>query len=195
LILSYAVILGLLAGIVRARMTGTRLLVPEVSLVWLVLIAFTPQFIAFYFSPTRSLIPDHLVPYFLVSSQVLLLVFAAANLKNTGFSVMLIGAAANLLVILLNGGWMPISPETVDTLAPNAPAGSWQIGQRLGLGKDIVLAMDDTRLGFLSDRFLTPWWLPYQAAFSIGDVLIAGGAFWFMWSLGKPPSTQTQEST
>ena len=133
------------------------------------------------------------VPYLLITSEVLLLLFAGANVRMAGFWVMLIGTAANLIVILLNGGWMPISPNIVEALAPNAPPGSWQVGQRLGFSKDIVLMVEDTRLWFLSDRLLLPSWLPYQVAFSVGDILLAGGAFWFMWSLGNRPKTSIQE--
>ena len=194
LILAYAVILGFLALLARVFVTGTRINIPGIALIWLVPIAFVPQFFAFFFPPTRRMIPDLWVPYFLLSSQVLLLFFAAANLDKPGFWIMLLGAAANFWVILLNGGWMPISPETVVGLAPNAPAGSWFIGQRLGFGKDMVLAVDETRFWILSDRFLTPDWLPLQAAFSLGDVLLAGGTFWFLWSLGRPSLAIIQES-
>ena len=190
-----AIILGLLAGSLRAGVKRRRLLVPDMALLWLVPIAFAPQFIAFFSPSPNSLLTVQLVPYFLVTSQVLLLLFAAANVKMPGFWFMLVGTAANLIVILLNGGWMPISPETVNALAPNALLGSWQIGQRLGLSKDIVLMVEDTRLWFLSDRFLMPRWLPYQVAFSIGDTLLAGGAFWFMWNLGNRPSNSIQEIT
>ena len=53
------------------------------------------------------------------------------------------------------------------------------MGSRLGTGKDIVLAVDQTRLWWLSDRFLLP--LPGgYVAFSLGDVLIAVGAFFVL---------------
>jgi hypothetical protein len=92
----------------------------------------------------------------------------------------------NLTVIGLNGGLMPISPGTVKLLAPNAPEGSWQVGERLGTTKDIVLPIEEMKLGLLSDRFLLPDWVPYHVAFSLGDLFIALGAFWFLWSFGNP---------
>jgi hypothetical protein len=39
---------------------------------------------------------------------------------------------------------------------------------------------------FLSDYYTLPDWLHYPVAFSLGDVLIAVGAFWLLWSLGGP---------
>jgi hypothetical protein len=90
-----------------------------------------------------------------------------------------LGLTLNLLVISLNGGLMPISPEMVGRfeLRPD----SWEIGSRLGSGKDIVLPIAETRLWILSDRFFLPMpsWAAYPVAFSLGDVLIAIGAFWF----------------
>jgi hypothetical protein len=34
----------------------------------------------------------------------------------------------------------------------------------------------------------------YQAAFSVGDRLIAVGAFWLLWSLGGPQNEQKEIS-
>lgn len=71
-------------------------------------------------------------------------------------------------------------------LAPDAPPGAWEIGERMGTSKDKVISVSDIRLWQLSDRFLLPAWFPFQVAFSVGDVCIALGAFWFFWSLGGP---------
>jgi len=79
---------------------------------------------------------------------------------------------------------MPISPQMVQKLIPDAPQGSWHLGERLGYSKDIVLQPEATRLWFLSDRFSLPEYLNYQVAFSLGDIFIFTGIVLLLWSLG-----------
>ncbi len=84
------------------------------------------------------LLPD-CIRILLVLSQLTLLVFVFRNWKTPGFWLLGAGLLLNLTVILFNGGLMPITPETVRWLRPDAPENYGQIGQRLGYGKDIVL--------------------------------------------------------
>lgn len=184
MILLLAIVAGLLAGFIRAWSGGRSITIPKVRWLWLVPLAFLPQFFAFQLPATRMIFPDHWIPIALVGSQLLLGLFVVVNVKLPGFWLLGTGLLLNLLVISLNGGWMPISPETITRLAPYAPPGAWKIGSRLTVTKDLVLPQTETRLWFLSDVFITPSWFPTQVAFSIGDILIALGAVWFLWSLG-----------
>jgi hypothetical protein len=180
------------AGLARAWGGGRQLTPPSLRLAWLVLVAFLPQWLAFYLPATRRLIPDGLAATALISSQMLLLIFAWFNRDQPGLWALGLGLALNLLVIALNGGLMPISPDVVARLAPEAPPGTWQIGHRLGAGKDIVLPVAATQLRWLSDCFLLPRWFPYRAAFSLGDVLIAVGAFRLLWIMGDGAENANQ---
>ncbi len=193
MILLLAVIAGLLAGLARTWHGGRPLSPLNLRLIWLVPLAFLPQWLAFFLPATRESVPDDLAAAILVNSQILLLVFVWFNRQQPGFWAMGLGLACNLLVIALNGGLMPISPDTVARLASDATSEGWQVGHRLGTGKDVVLPVAATRLWWLSDRFLLPAWFPYRAAFSAGDVLIAGGAFWLLWALGGQPQRKTLE--
>ena len=93
------------------------------------------------------------------------------------------GLLLNLLVIFANQGWMPISPQTASHIIDGNVLRSQSLGSRFGQ-KDILLLPQDMQLEYLSDRFLLPDWFPYKVAFSLGDILIALGAFWL---LAKPP--------
>jgi hypothetical protein len=186
LILLVAILLGIPTGLLIARWRKRQWSLPPLRSVWLVIVAFLPQFIAFYLPATRSLLPDGLVSAGLVSSQVLLLVFCWLNRRFTGAWLLAAGLALNLMVIAANGGFMPISPQTASRLVPQEVVQSIPLGSRFGHGKDVLLLPDDTRLVWLSDRFLPPEGFPYQVAFSLGDVVLATGAFWLTAWQGKP---------
>lgn len=184
MILLLAVLVGLLLGGIRALATGRRMSAPKLQHLWIVVLAFIPQFFAFQLSATSSRFPERWIPIALIGSQFLLLLFAALNIRQPGFLLLGFGLLLNLVVIVFNKGWMPISPETIARLAPDAPASYWEIGERLATSKDKIIALADTKLWFLSDRFTFPDWLPFRVAFSFGDILIASGAIAFFWSLG-----------
>ena len=195
MILLIGVAVGLLSGLLRATLNKKPYQPYDLRLVWLVLFAMAAQWFAFNFPLTRASLPETAIRLTLVLSQLTLLVFVIGNRKTPGFWLLGIGLVLNLTVIVLNGGMMPVTPETVSWLRPDFQADSWQIGERLGYGKDVVLPRGETILWFLSDHFRTPSWLPYRVAFSLGDIFIALGAFWLFWSIGgRARSTPIQEN-
>lgn len=97
--------------------------------------------------------------------------------------LLLIGLVLNLVVITLNGGWMPVSPEIARQLPGGSPQESAALGTRVD-DKSVLLRREDTRLEFLADRFLLPDMGGYRAALSLGDMFIAAGAYWL---LALPP--------
>lgn len=184
MILLTAVIIGLAAGVIRARIGRRAYQLPDLRLEWLVLLAFVPQIIAFHIPGINTQFPDEWIPVALIGSQIGLLVFVWFNRTRAGLLLLGVGLCLNFLVICLNGGYMPISPETVQWLLPDAPQGSWQVGHRLGTSKDIVTMVETTRLWFLSDMLRLTVSPNYRVAYSLGDVFISLGAFWLLWSLG-----------
>jgi hypothetical protein len=185
MILLVGILAGFFAGFLRAKLNNQPYQPIQLKSWWLVLLAFIPQFLVFQFTPTSQRIPDEAAPFALVGSQIILILFFWLNRRQPGFYLLGTGLVLNFLVILLNGGLMPISPETIARLLPGSPAINFTLGERLGNQKDVILSIAQTRLWFLSDIFTLPGWLKVLVAFSPGDVLIALGAFWLFWSLGS----------
>lgn len=185
MILLLALVTGLLVGLVWARWRGYLYQPPELRHLWLVFVAFLPQFIVVYLPITRRHFPDWLVVGCLLASQILLLGFVWLNRRLPGMPLLICGVALNLAVMAANSGFMPISPQTASRLVSEDSLLDIQLGSRIGV-KDILLHPQDTRFEWLADRFLTPIWSPYQVAFSLGDVLIAFGAFWLLAKPGLP---------
>ncbi len=179
MILLLAVLAGLLIGLSRAYKLKQPYLAPSLEAGWLAAIAFLPQLFIAYMPATRRLFDDGLASLSLLVSLVLFFVFAWLNRHLPGMPILIIGFLLNLVVIVVNGGWMPISPGTASLLAGRDVLQYMNLGNRFG-EKDILLPVQNIRLEILADRFLLPAWLPYKVAFSLGDVLIGVGAFWLL---------------
>lgn len=192
LVLIVAVAVILVLG--HARLTGRRLQKVEFTLMGLVPAAVIPQLLAFYVPATRIWLPDLLAPVILVWSQLVLLGFVLLNARRPGMPLLGLGLAMNFVVILANGGMMPLSPQTASRLASSD---LWAAGARFGPGKSVVMSTQTTALGNLSDRIMLPDWFPYQAAYSLGDVLIVAGALVLLWAMthGKAVQRGNQEQS
>lgn len=179
MILLSALVLGLLVGVGRARWQHRPYRAPDLRVIWLAVVAFAPQLIIAYLPATHDLLPDGFAGLLLSASLVIFLAFIWANRRLPGMPILSAGMALNLAVMLANGGWMPISPATASQLAGGGAIEPGSLGGRFG-AKDVLLLPEQTRLPYLSDRFLLPSWFPYHVAFSLGDIVIAVGAFWLL---------------
>ena len=192
MILLAALVLGLLAGWGLARWQRRPYQAPDLKHLWLIPAAFAPQLLVAYLPSAHELVPAAAAAWILPLSLAIFLVFVWLNRRVAGMPVLMIGLAMNLAVIAANGGWMPISPETASHLPGGSAPEAAIPGTRVS-DKDILLQPEDTRLGFLSDRFLLPEWMGYPVAFSLGDTLVAAGAFWLL--AGAPRATISNRST
>ena len=185
MILLTAVAAGFLATFVRAKLTHRKLRPLQLEIPWLVFYAVIPQVLMFQIPAAGKYVLEAFVPLILAGSQALLMVFVLVNITQPGFWALGIGLGANFFAIVTNGGWMPISPETVRRILPSLPDNFPLADRRLGLSKDWIFPINEMRLPLLSDRFTLPQWASYNFAFSIGDVLIAIGAILLLWSLSN----------
>ncbi len=182
MILLIALVAGLAVGMVLSRWRSHQYRPPELKASWLAFLAFLPQLTFLYLPYFRIRINDRFSAACLLASLLIFLGFTWVNRNIAGMSILLFGLALNLTVMAANSGFMPISPQTAGQLVPENVLLDFQSGDRFGT-KDIYLPPEETRFEWLADRFLTPAWFSYRAAFSLGDVFIAIGAFCILaWS-------------
>lgn len=114
----------------------------------------------------------HTALLLLSHTAALLLVWINRHLP--GARLFALGIFLNTLVMVANGGWMPVTP---------AVAGYVKADPVLALvpsGKNIVLSYDQTRLWLLSD--IIPVALPWRRwAVSVGDLLLLAGIAQFLF--------------
>jgi len=149
----------------------------EVSWLWVVPAALSAQVLwasRLSAQPEASQLFRWIVPL----STTALLAMIVRNASWRGARLVACGVAMNLLVIVANGGLMPITIADAAASVPKVGA-TISEGQPLPGTKDVVLAPGAMRLGFLTDHLAVR--LPYgpPREFSPGDfVMLLGVALW-----------------
>ncbi|MGG1678712.1 DUF5317 domain-containing protein [Neobacillus sp. NRS-1170] len=130
--------------------------------------------------------------YIYMAVYVLGLIFLFLNRKNPGFLLILIGVFLNFLVMVVNGGRMPVSVEAASILDP-----SYMDALKGGLAAKHQILTQSTNLGFLGD--IIPLSKPYPRTqiISIGDVVMNIGIFLFIQylMLKHPSSLQVNDTS
>jgi hypothetical protein len=158
----YAVLAGLILGLV-SRGSPSRL--GDLRFRWAPLIAVGLLIqVALFSSPLGNALGELAAPVYVVSN-VAVLVAVVANLAIPGLWLVLVGGASNLLAIVANGGYMPVSPDALAAM-----------GRLPKEGYSNSLPMDNVVLGPLTDIFTMPAWVPMSNVFSVGDILLGVGA-------------------
>jgi hypothetical protein len=145
----------------------------------LALLAFGLQIFLIYF-PEPSSDGLSLRIGFLILSYLMLFAVIARNRALPGVWVIGAGLLANFSVMMLNGGYMPITREALAQIGDTHGILGPGAGARVQASKDIVLGPEATVAGWLADIFVVPPPFPIPSVFSAGDVLIALGVFWLV---------------
>ena len=158
----YAIVAGLLIGLVTG---GSPSRLGDLRFRWGPLIAagLAVQLLLFSSALGNALGPAAPVVY--VASNALVLVAVGRNLAIPGMVLVLLGGLSNLLAIVANGGYMPVSHDALVAIGR---------GAREGYSNNVQ--SDQVLLWPLTDLFAMPAWVPMANIFSVGDVLIGIGA-------------------
>lgn len=104
-------------------------------------------------------------------AQIALMLLFLLNHHIPGAKMFALGIALNVLVMLANGGWMPLTPETYHFVHPDRPVVEQT---RPSNSKNILLPRSETNLWILAD--IIPITLPWRrTAVSPGDILLVAG--------------------
>ena len=171
MLLLYAVILGLIAGLLSggklAALGSAHIRFAPVALIGL----FAQVLL---FSSPLAAVVGAWGPSLYVVSTVAVLMALVVNLRQPGFWLIILGALANFAVIVANGGQMPAAPEAWLALNGVAAVPTTDFSNS-------VLAGPDTVFPFLGDNYVLPRPFPLANVFSIGDVLIGAGGALFIY--------------
>jgi hypothetical protein len=158
----YAVVAGLIIGVATG---GSLARLGDLRFRWAPLIALGMLGQVLLFSTSLGGQLGDAAPAAYVASNAVVLIAVARNLAIPGLALVLIGGAANLITIVANGGYMPVSPEAVAAM-----------GRLPKEGYSNSRLLDSVVLGPLTDIFAMPTWIPLANVFSVGDALIGVGA-------------------
>jgi hypothetical protein len=157
----YAVVLGILAGlVVGGRPSGLA----AIDIRWSPLIVGGLVAQVVLFSPWATERVGDLGPWLYVASTAVVVAAMVRNWRIPGIPITVAGALCNMAAVVANGGYMPASPAAL------AAAGRTVSG--VYTNSSLV---PDPALWFLTDIFALPTWLPASNVFSIGDVLVGVG--------------------
>ncbi|GAB6932828.1 DUF5317 domain-containing protein [Calditerricola satsumensis] len=180
---------GVLLGLVVALLRGGKLAhLADVRIrgAW-VFVALCLGQVALYLFRDQMPSIFRMSPVWFLSAYLVMFLVLYQNRHIHGVNVMLIGGLLNFVVMVANGGYMPVSPEAASLISPTyiepLPQGPY--------GKHILMS-EETNLNFLGDiiPLLPPY--PRHQVVSIGDVLINIGAFLVIQALlvRKRPSRE-----
>ncbi len=183
MLLPLAAVLGLVAGLLTggrlSHLLARRLRLPLVAVVALLFRALGPRLFLARWPPT---------PWLFSASLAMLVAWTWwQRHRFPGIWLVAAGSAMNLLVVIANGGRMPV-PVALAHLGPRNLLRDGVLGQYVLLGPA-------TRLGWLADT-LHPSGIAgrlFAQAYSPGDLVVAAGLFATLLRATRPvagPSTE-----
>jgi len=158
----YAVLAGLAIGLLSG---GSPARLGDLRFRWAPLIAVGMAGQLSLFSSPLGDALGPAAPAAYIASNVAVLVAVWRNLAIPGLPLVLVGGISNLVAIVANRGFMPVSPDALAVM-----------GRLPREGYSNSKLMDGVVLGPLTDLFAMPTWVPMANVFSFGDVLIGVGA-------------------
>lgn len=147
-------------------------------------LGFLVEFVAVYMSSRGFGFFIENILYIHCLSYLLLFIGIYFNRSIPAFRIIFIGVFLNFLVIMANGGHMPVSGEAMVSI------GLIENMANIREGKIVTHALMDSHTAFkyLGDIFVLPKPYPRPKIFSMGDVFMALGIFIYIQGIMKKKS-------
>lgn len=172
------IVIGLIAGWIRAGWRNGLVALSQIhikgGLIFPILLAI--QFILYFLHTRIPLIEEYNGYMFMVVYAVGLYVLWL-NRKEKGFWWIFTGVALNFIVMLVNGGKMPVSVEAIASILD--PSYAQTLIDGTTASKHMALT-DSTILPFLGDIIPLTSPYPINQVISIGDVVMNFGIFIYL---------------
>lgn len=167
--LTLSVLLAVMVGLARGG-KWTNLVTFKFKTMWLVFTAIALQLLVFNSVWDRLMGSGILTNLIYGASIILVTLFVLVNADIKGLRLLGLGVLLNGMAIAANGGSMPSSLGALKKILPVE-----RMEQLLGgsASYNVILISENTRLKYLCDIF----YIPGVNVYSVGDVLIATGAF------------------
>ncbi len=175
MILLFAVVIGIGVALARGGRLH-RLAGIQVRLGWLAILALLLQMYVIYYPAERIQMERSLHATLMMGSYAVVAIVVLVNRRISGMWIIGLGLLLNLAVMASNGGYMPVTREAILTTGTRTAEELPPEGSRLSRSKDVLLPADQTRLWILSDVITAPK-MPLARIYSVGDLVVAAGAF------------------
>jgi len=182
-----AIVVGFAAGFIFGVRPGNLI---RLHLRWpgLIFIALAIQVVVF---SSWLAVPPALLPALYVLSDGIALVWLGRNIRIAGIPCVALGSFSNLAAILANGGRMPVDGGLLTRGRGVAADTAVALGHS---AMNRVIATGQTRLPWLTDRFLLAPPFPFPTVFSAGDLLIGLGVAWLIAAGMRPPRRSVESA-
>lgn len=141
--------------------------------------SFLVEFSAVYFASKGVKLVVDGISFIHLLSYILLFFGLFMNLDKYPFWIITAGVLLNFIVIMANGGQMPISKEALISVGLLDNAAAIEQGRII----THTLINDATKLRFLSDILALPKYYPRPKVYSLGDIFMAAGVFIYVQHL------------
>lgn len=120
---------------------------------------------------------------------ILLIIFAWSNRKHPGLKAMALGLCLNAVVVLANGGFMPVDGTVLQAMGFEETYN--QLSQLNIFGHNLMT--EQTHLSFLGDVFHLKPPYPFPKSVSLGDWIMGLGILYHLGTYKSPSGLETGE--